>query len=132
MATAAIRVEVKGLREVQKKMEQLANVFGGTPMRDAMRTATLLVVRSAKINAPVDTGRLRASITPEVRTMTGTVQGIVGSNVVYAPFQEFKGRDPSTSSGQGRFYLRRAIESNLAKIKEILSKAIGAIVEKRE
>ena len=131
MAAAAIRVEVRGLKEVQQKMEQLAKDVGGTPMRDAMRTATLVVERSAKINAPVDTGRLRASIVPEVRTMTGTVQGIVGSNAVYAPFQEFKGRDPSSSSGRGRFYLRRAIEDNLAKIKEILSKAVGAIVEKK-
>jgi HK97 gp10 family phage protein len=124
---AAIRVEVRGLKEVQQKMEQLAKDVCGTPMRDAMRTATLLVERSAKINAPVDTGRLRASITPEVRMTTVTVQGIVGSNVVYAPFQEFKGRDKP----QGRFYLRRAIESNLAKIKELLSRAVGAVVEKR-
>lgn len=127
MATAAIRVEIKGLKEVQKKLEQVAKDVTGTPMRDAMRDATLLVVRSAKINAPVDTGRLRASIVPEVRVMTGTVQGIVGSNVVYAPFQEFKGRDKP----QGRFYLRRAIESNLTKIKELLSRAVGAVVEKK-
>jgi len=127
MATAAIRAEIKGLKEVQAKMEQLARDVGGTPMRDAMRTATLLVVRDAKINAPVDTGRLRASIVPEVRTLTGTVQGIVGSNVVYAPFQEL-----GTKRMKGRFYLRRAIESNLTKIRELLSRAVGAIVEKRE
>jgi hypothetical protein len=58
--------------------------------------------------------------------MTGTVQGIVGSNVVYAPFQEL-----GTKRMKGRFYLRRAIESNLAKIKELLSRAIGAVVEKK-
>ena len=127
MATAAIRAEIRGLKEVQHKMEQLARDVGGTPMRDAMRTATLLVVRDAKINAPVDTGRLRASIVPEVRTLTGTVQGIVGSNVVYAPFQEL-----GTKRMKGRFYLRRAIESNLTKIRELLSRAVGAIVEKRE
>lgn len=126
MATAAIRAEIRGLREVQAKMEQVAKDVTGTPMRDAMRDATLLVVRSAKINAPVDTGRLRASIVPEVRVMTGTVQGIVGSNVVYAPFQEL-----GTKRMKGRFYLRRAIESNLAKIKELLSRAVGAVVEKR-
>ena len=127
MKNDAIHLEIAGLKETQAKMEQVVRDVGGTPMRDAMRTATLLVVRDAKLNAPVDTGRLRASITPEVRAMTKTVQGIVGSNVVYAPFQEL-----GTRRMKGRFYLRRAIESNLTKIRELLSRAVGAIVEKRQ
>ena len=127
MKNDAIHLEIAGLKETQAKMEQVVRDVGGTPMRDAMRTATLLVVRDAKLNAPVDTGRLRASITPEVRVMTKVVQGIVGSNVVYAPFQEL-----GTKRMKGRFYLRRAIESNLTKIRELLSRAVGAIVEKRQ
>ena len=127
MKNDAIHLEIAGLKETQAKMEQVVRDVGGTPMRDAMRTATLLVVREAKLNSPVVTGRVRASITPEVRMMTKTVQGIVGSNVVYAPFQEL-----GTRRMKGRFYLRRAIESNLTKIRELLSRAVGAIVEKRQ
>jgi hypothetical protein len=37
----------------------------GEPMLQGMRNATLLVTRDAKRFAPVDTGRLRASITPD-------------------------------------------------------------------
>lgn len=82
-----IRVEIQGLKEAQAKMEQVARDVHGTPMVDAMKQATLLVEGDAKRNAPVDTGRLRASIMPEVRVagvFNRTVQGVVGSNVQYA------------------------------------------------
>lgn len=54
-----------------------------------MQKATLGVTRDAKKNAPVDTGRLRASITPSVQIKQATVEGVVGSNVVYAPTMEY-------------------------------------------
>ena len=65
----------------------------------AMRVATMLVTADAKQLAPVNTGRLKASITPEVITGPDIVQGIVGSNVHYAPYMElgtgtFVGRSP--------------------------------------
>ena len=89
MAEPGIEVDVKGLKETQAKMEQIVRDLHGEPMLDALREGTLLVQRSAKINAPVDVGRLRASITPEVSVEGTTVQGVVGSNVVYAPYMEF-------------------------------------------
>lgn len=84
----AERIEIKGLREVQREQERIVKELSGTPMLEAMRKATLTVERAAKQNAPVDTGRLRASITPEVVQGANSVQGTVGSNVVYAPYVE--------------------------------------------
>lgn len=79
---------VKGDDELKAKLHQVKNDLTGNPMKDAMREATLLVMRDAKINAPVDTGVLRASITPDVDVRGGRVLGIVGSNKVYAPYME--------------------------------------------
>lgn len=85
----AIEVEVKGLEELQKKKEQMVKDLHGTPMLAAMRNATMLVTRDAKVLAPVDTGRLRASITPDVQLEDKTdVVGVVGSNLTYAPYME--------------------------------------------
>lgn len=81
-------VEVRGLKEAQADMERMVSELHGPPMLQGMRDATLLVQRAARENAPVDTGRLRASILPEVRTMHNEIQGVVGSNVEYAPFVE--------------------------------------------
>lgn len=87
-AGASVSAEIRGLKETQQKMDQVARDLHGTPMLEGMRDATMLVSRDARIFAPVDTGRLRASITPEVRTEGNNVVGVVGSNVAYAPYME--------------------------------------------
>jgi phage gpG-like protein len=90
-----IDAEILGLKEVAEKLDQLASEAGHGSftltgaLQESTGKAALLVTRSARKNAPVDTGRLRASITPEVVTRDNVVRGIVGSNVSYAPHQEF-------------------------------------------
>lgn len=81
-------VEVRGLIDAQREAERVVRDLHGEPMLEAFRDCTLIVLRDAKIAAPVDTGRLRASITPEVRSEGDDVLGIVGTNVVYAPYIE--------------------------------------------
>ena len=87
-----VRVEIKGLKELQKKNEQLVRNLSGPPLALAMSKAVLIVERAAKLGAPVNTGRLRASITPEVRPRVRNVQGIVGTNVAYAAPVEYGSR----------------------------------------
>lgn len=84
-----INVELKGMKEMQKKFDQITADLHGDPMRGGMAEATMLVTRDARRNAPVDMGTLRASIVPEVVVRTTTVTGIVGSNVKWAPYMEF-------------------------------------------
>jgi HK97 gp10 family phage protein len=79
-----------------------------------MEIACLLVERDAKKNAPVDTGRLRASITHYVEKEKEIV-GIVGTNVEYAKYQEF-----GTSKMPPHPFLFPALESNRNKITELL------------
>lgn len=81
-------IELRGLRETQRQMQRTVRDMTGGPMLDAIRKSTLLVQRAAKKNAPVNTGRLRASIVPEVRSEDKAVLGIVGSNLEYAPYME--------------------------------------------
>lgn len=56
--------------------------------KDLLRR-TVKVERRAKQAAPVDTGRLRSSITSRLATDSQGLVGIVGTNVSYAIFQEF-------------------------------------------
>jgi len=83
-----IDIEIQGLEETQREMERIVRDLHGDAFLNGMRIATLLVQRSAKQKAPVDTGRLRASITPEVRWEGNKAIGVVGSDVKYAPFVE--------------------------------------------
>lgn len=65
----------------------------------AVQKTAFQVERSAKQNAPVDTGTLRASL----RTVqTGTAEYAVGTNVEYAPAVEY-GTDPHVITPDGDF-----------------------------
>jgi len=119
-----VSFDVDGLEETKRKMEQVARDLHGRPMVDGMQKAVLLVVRGAKKNAPVDTGRLRASITGEVAP-TGIygrgmgVQGIVGTNVSYALVQE-----------ERVHYLQRSFDDEKDTIVYIIGDTVNAIVRK--
>ena len=115
----AAKIVIRGVKETQQKLNQVMKDLRGQPLQKAMRDATLVVTRQAKIYSPVDTGRLRASITPEVVRRDTVVQGIVGSNVFYAPFQEEKKK-----------YLYRALTENAQRIYQILQDAVAKIVRK--
>lgn len=120
-----IDVEVIGLKEAQAKMMQVARDLYGVPMLNGFRQATLWVTRDAKIFSPVDTGRLRASITPEVIADEKMIYGVVGSNVEYAPFQEL-----GTKHMQGRRFLQSAFEKNTENILKEIGNAVAEIVQK--
>lgn len=149
-------VVVRGLIETQNNMQRVAADLHGQPMLNAMRHSALLVERDAKRNAPVDTGRLRASITSQVHTagvMGRDVRGVVGSNVIYAAAVELgskphfppiraietwarrKGLNPyavakamAKKGTKPKRYLQRAFESNQARIVRLIGAAVRGIV----
>ena len=134
-----IDVEVKGLKEIQAKMTQMVVDLHGAPVLNAMRDSTLMVQRDARIFAPVDTGRLRASIVPEVKATADQVQGIVGSNVEYAPYQEFgtgvyamypTSRSWKTGGVKPKLFLTGAFAKNEDNIRRRFDQAIEVIVNK--
>lgn len=71
----------------------------------------------AKEYSPVDTGRLRNSIAHAVIDKGHTV--VIGSNVVYAPFQEL-----GTSKMAAHPFLRPAIEKHKDEYKNVLQKLL--------
>lgn len=140
--------EIQGLKETQAALEKATAALSGPPMVAGMRRATLLVQGAAKRKAPVDTGRLRASITPEVQTRADGVVGVVGSNVKYAPFVELGTRRHFVPghyigrwarrhglpegglvvSGKAQPFLQPAFEENAERIFQTLGTAVSIIV----
>jgi hypothetical protein len=102
----------------------------------------------------VDTGRLRASITPDVREARDGYEGIVGSNVFYAPYAEFGTRPHwppkgalipwaprhgmkeddirfiiGTRGTKAHPYLIPAVENNVRGITRILERAVDEVIK---
>jgi HK97 gp10 family phage protein len=127
-----LKAEIKGLEKLQRKMMQVVRDLRGSPMLQAMGEATLLIQSHGRMNAPVDTGRLRASITPQVLQRDAVLTGVVGSQVFYAPYQEFGTyQDDSTRRGvKPKWYLRRALEEAKDRIQAIFARALRLIVER--
>ena len=152
---ASVDVEVKGLIELQRKMEQMVKDVHGEPILNAMRDSTLQLQRDARIFAPVDTGRLRASIIPTIRSTPASVEGVIGTNVEYAPYMEFGTRPhfPPIAALQvwadrhgvnvyylakligargleARKYMQKSFEKNKSAIERRFERAIAEIVNK--
>lgn len=122
-----IGVSVEGLKEFYAKLDQVSRDITGTPMGTAMARATLLVTRSARKNAPVDRGPLRASIVPQVVIRTQEVRGIVGSNIEYAPYQEFGTRPFRPPWGPLYAWALRVTKGNRVEAGRLAAGAILAI-----
>lgn len=91
-------------------------------LEEAMQDSVLWVERDAKEFAPVDTGNLRASIASMVESsgvLKSEVRGVIGSNVDYAPFQEF-----GTSRMGAQSFLRPAMEKNRDRILKRFRQAV--------
>lgn len=139
--------EIRGLEETQRRMEAAAAEMQGPPFKMGMARATLRVERAAKLKAPVDTGRLRASITSEVRRSGDTWEGVVGSKVKYAPYQELGTRPHFVPakyigkwaerhglgyrgvfvSGRAQPFLQPAFDENKAAIVKDIGDVVGEI-----
>lgn len=101
-----VNLEITGIESVsamlQKGQQQIED-----EIRAALNKSALRIVADAKKAAPVDTGRLRASI-----TMMSNVAGRglvleVGTNVEYAAAVEYgTGRRGAESTGQTQYYKR--------------------------
>lgn len=113
-----------GADEMRKAFSKTDGVIGDE-MSDALDKAAIMLTGRAKSFAPVKTGALRGSIHQEGPVATrGNVKVVVGTNISYAPFQEF-----GTSRGIiGKFYLTKATEIVRGALPGFLKSALGKVV----
>lgn len=79
------------------------------------------VQRIASDNAPVDTGRLAASITHVLDSSEPAVY--IGTNVEVYPIIQELGSSKQSAANNGRGYLRPAVSDNTTRIKAIFEAA---------
>jgi len=108
---------IEGGKELAKKFNEISKDVEND-IEQALLESALMVERDAKKNAPVDTGRLRASISSRLVEESGTPYAEVGTNVSYAIIQEF-----GSSKQPAQPFLYPAYAENKQKILKKLAKA---------
>jgi hypothetical protein len=113
----SVKGRVDGLEASRRKLEKVIRAEQGSlPLALALigQQATTEVQKLA----PLDTGRLRRSYSWEVGSENGRSYVEVGTNVVYAPDQEF-----GTSTQTGKPHLRPGIEAVTPKVGKLVAEA---------
>ena len=85
-------------------------------LQQNIEKAALTLEKNAKQNCPVDTGKLRASITTEV----GKLEAEVGTNVEYALCVEF-----GTSKQKAQPFMRPALDKAITQLNKDMAKTLG-------
>ena len=92
--------------------------------RRALQIVGMQVENYARNYAPVDTGRLRNSITSELGPATDKPYVQIGSNVDYAVYQELStSKMPACNGGKG--FLRPAINDHMEEYKNIIKEELS-------
>ena len=118
MAKRGTKAGITGGKELAAKFREIGREVK-TEVEQALVKGALRVERDAKINAPVDTGRMRASITNRlVGAGSDNPVAEVGTSVVYAPYVEF-----STSKSPAKPFLFPAYNQNKDKIMKDIAAA---------
>lgn len=115
MADSKINVDVDDfLESLGDYQQETAN-----KLKTALKTCALSIEGDAKKSCPVDTGRLRSSITTDL-SQINSYEASVGTNVEYAPHVEY-----GTSKQSAKPYLRPAFNKNVAKLEKSVKDILG-------
>ena len=108
--------DLKDIREWLKKRPEKTI----KELNTAIKQSVISVERDTKINAPVDTGRLRTS----VHHITRELEGEVLAGVEYAIYQEY-----GTRYFKGRKFMTRAVRGLKSTIQRYFSRAMSRVIK---
>lgn len=135
-------VEIIGMEKILADLEKIAKAES---IENAVEKSCALVEASAKKKAPKGTGALRRSIESKVDNNGSDIEGLVFTNLEYAPYVEYgtglfaekggrkdvpwkykddKGEWHTTSGMSPQPYMRPALNENRKKILEMIKGAL--------
>lgn len=90
---SSVEVQVGNLPEVEDKFEKFANLMGSESegVKSLLAKLMFRLHRYTSMIVHVRTGRLKNSLFPSVQETGNNLFGMVGTNVIYAPFEHQRG-----------------------------------------
>ncbi|HEY8766045.1 MAG TPA: HK97-gp10 family putative phage morphogenesis protein [Dehalococcoidia bacterium] len=126
MSGPIVSMTVSGGPELAAKLARLGEAVSSQVMANALLAGALVIEASAKEKAPVLTGNLRRSIGVAVaQTLdTGSLYADIGTDVEYAPYQEFGTRFMAAQP-----YLRPAFDEKKGEAQNTIRDALKQLIE---
>lgn len=112
-----ISIKVEGQAEVNKAIQQALKKSEEQTYK-AVKASCIKVENRAKHLAPVDTGRLKSSITHEANKSDGRV----GTNLEYSPYVEL-----GTKRSQAQPFLRPALQDCKSEILQLFRDVVKGV-----
>jgi len=116
-----LELEITNLAKTQAHLVRLLQEASGRGLEGLISKATARAHRYATMIVHVDTGRLKNSLFPRTHGRGNFAYGIVGTNVVYAPYEHDRG-------GSHAFFARTVDEEGPAIIRQFdedLAREVG-------
>ena len=120
---AVIDIDFRKIERLQKALARAPGIIT-EELGKAVRDLVLLVEGEAKKLCPVDTGKLRASITPVIESWAA---GYVGTNTHYAPYVEY-----GTRKMEAQPFLEPAFLEGQRQASKIFGEAIARAITRFE
>ncbi len=120
---AIIDIDFRKIERLQKALARAPGIIT-EELGKAVRDLVLLVETEAKKRCPVDTGKLRASITPVIESWAA---GYVGTNTHYAPYVEY-----GTEKMPAQPFLEPAFLEGQRQASKIFGEAISRAISRFE
>ncbi len=116
-----VTMTVRGGEQLRRNLARLAGAERRQAQQDGLEAGARIVETHAKINAPVDTGFLRNSITVDEVT---PMEAIIAPHTDYAEHVEF-----GTSRMEAQPYMRPALDEHENEIVQAVSDIVAAFVD---
>ncbi len=120
---AIIDIDLRKIEKLQKAMKAMPDLIT-EELGQAVRDLVLIVEAKAKELCPVDTGKLRASITPVIQSWA---KAYVSTNTDYAPHVEY-----GTKQSPAQPFLEPAFLEGKKQASKVFGKAIARAISKFE
>jgi len=120
---AVIDIDFRKIERLRKAMKRCPDLIT-EELGNAVRDLVLLVEAEAKKLCPVDTGKLRASITPVIESWAA---GDIGTNTEYAPYVEY-----GTRKTDAQPFLEPAFLEGKKQASKVFGKAVARAIARFE
>lgn len=120
-----MKIKITGVNKLLRKLKGYPKKVVNQFIRSTMRKSCDIVIKTAKINVPVDTGLLKKSIGRKVLKKRSAAMGIVGARLEFGkksretkkkPFKYLHLVETGTKHSKAQPFLIPALTSNMQRI----------------